>query len=185
MITNNLNRSFLITSFLLQYPNEEWKEALLEIYKEADKLKDKSYVKPILNFLQYTSQSKAIDLAEHYVRTFDFTDNKNLYLTYYKYKEDRKRGEELLKLKRAYDAAGFDLLTNELPDFLPLILEFTAISEKKDILLNYRESIEKIFNNLTKENNPYLHVLEAVLLMLQESSKDSQEDIQVLGGATE
>lgn len=181
----NLNRSFLITSFLLQYPNEEWKEALLEIYEEAENIKDKSYAKPLLRFLEYTSQNKELDLAEHYVRTFDFTKDKNLYLTYYKYKEDRKRGEELLKLKRIYSDAGVNLATGELPDFLPVILEFTALSEKKDILLHYQEAIENIFKNLSKENNPYLHVLETVLLLLQESSKESLEEFEVLGGVME
>jgi nitrate reductase delta subunit len=182
MNRNNLNRSFLISSFLLQYPNAEWKETLLEVLEEAEKLKDEPYAKELLKFLEYAQKNNVLDLAELYVSTFDFTKKNNLYLTYYEYKEDRKRGEALLELKRKYREAGVNLLEGELPDFLPVMLEFCAASGKIDTILKFRDIIEKIFENLSKENNPYLNVLKTVLLVLQGTSLEDEEELEVLGG---
>lgn len=182
MNMNNLKKSCLICSFLLQYPDVEWMETLQEVYEEAEKLKDKIVGKPMLKFLDYIKEIRVLDLAELYVRTFDFSKNTNLYLTYYEFKEDRKRGDALLAIKGKYEEAGFNLSLGELPDYLPAMLEFIAYRGEVGLLVNYKAAINMLFNNLTKINSPYAYVLEAVLLLLQEYAINKPERAEMLGG---
>jgi nitrate reductase molybdenum cofactor assembly chaperone NarJ/NarW len=185
MHENNSKTSFLISSFLLQYPNAEWMENVEEVLKETEKIQQQSCCKPLFRFLQYAQRTKELDLAELYVRTFDYTKNTNLYLTYYEYKEDRKRGEALLNLKKRYREAGINLSSEELPDFFPVVLEFTAITGAQDVLMSHRAVIKNIYEKLSKDNNPYSLVMEAVLLLLKEASSYKQESAEVLGGVLE
>lgn len=182
MQKNNFKTALLISSFLLQYPDAEWMETIEEALKEAENIKQETYVKPLLQFLNYVKETKELDLAELYVRTFDFTKNTNLYLTYYQYKEDKKRGEALLYIKKQYRESGLDLSSKELPDFLPTVLEFTALTGKNELLFNYKAAIANMFEGLSKGSNPYSYVLESVLLALDEASPFKDEEIEVIGG---
>jgi nitrate reductase delta subunit len=173
MNKENERKIFLIASFLLQYPDDDWYELLGEIEAEALEMKDESYVEHIFEFLKYVKQTNKLDLAQLYVETFDLSKKTNLYLTYYSLEEKQERGLALLKLKRKYEEAGFMMETSELPDFLPVVLEFTAATQRKDMLENYRTAIEEIFNSLSKENNPYLYVLKSILLVVMDTKDDS------------
>ena len=65
-------------------------------------------------------------LQQHYVETFDLHKRCGLYLTFYGEGDKRARGAALLRLKRLYRAAGLPLESSELPDYLPVMLEFAA-----------------------------------------------------------
>ncbi len=54
----------------------------------------------------------------------------SLHLTYYAYGDTRKRGS-LLRFKHAYRQAGMQLSDSELPDYLPLVLEFAATVDQQ------------------------------------------------------
>ena len=64
----------------------------------------------------------------HYVDAFDFSKQCSLHLTYHVHGDRRQRGLAMLKLKQAYRAAGFEPPGDELPDYLPLMLEFAALA---------------------------------------------------------
>ena len=59
--------------------------------------------------------------------TFDFDRRASLHLTYHTYGDRRQRGLELVRLKRRYAEAGLPLEGGELPDYLPVLLEFAAL----------------------------------------------------------
>jgi nitrate reductase delta subunit len=183
-------RIFLTASILLQYPEDNWYELLEEIEEETLKTKEERSAKNILEFLEYVKQTNKLDLKELYVETFDLSKESNLYLTFYSLEDKQDRGMTLLKLKQKYEEAGFIMKTSELPDFLPAVLEFTAATQRKDIIASYRAVIEKIFNNLFKENNPYSYILKSILLIdIDEENEsvsfdklDSQSNYVSVGG---
>lgn len=107
-----------------------------------------------------------MDLAELYVNTFDFSKKTNLYLSYYRNKDQKERGASLLAMKQQYAKAGFVMQSSELPDFLPIVLEFTSALGTKEILMEYASVIEEVYKHLSKDNNPYSYILEAVLLLI-------------------
>ncbi len=111
------------------------------------------------------TRTPALELAQHYVRTFDLHKRTGLYLTFYSHGDRRERGLVLLRLKQLYRAAGFELAGRELPDYLPLMLEFAAAAaaEQGDLVLReHRPALEVIRLSLREQDSPYEHVLDAV-----------------------
>ena len=69
------------------------------------------------------------DIQQVYTQTFDFDRDTNLYMTYFKFEDQKERGQMLAKLKVLYEMFGLKMPDNELSDFLPLMLEFLYAAE--------------------------------------------------------
>src|SRR5262249_33750154 len=66
-----------------------------------------------------------------------------LYLTYYRHGDTRRRGMALLAFKTAYRAAGLEPADAELPDYLPVVLDFAAVAPGgEDLLRRHRADLE-------------------------------------------
>ncbi|NRQ35754.1 nitrate reductase molybdenum cofactor assembly chaperone [Nonomuraea sp. NN258] len=103
------------------------------------------------------------ELAAHYVETFDMKRRGCLYLTYYTDGDTRRRGASLAALKSRYRAAGWELLDDELPDFLPVVLEFAALDASgAELLTEHRAALELLLSALRASGSPYALVIETV-----------------------
>ncbi len=78
--------------------------------------------------LRVLGETDGVELEQAYVRAFDFVEAASLYLTAHEYGDDRKRGVALVELRRMLAAGGFEEAVGELPDHVPLLLEFLALS---------------------------------------------------------
>lgn len=108
-------------------------------------------------------------LQEHYVETFDQRRRCALSLTYYSHGDTRMRGQAILAVREILHRAGFEVARNELPDHLPVILEFCARDTSgtaEELLRVNREGIEVIRTALRSADSPYAHLLEALVLTL-------------------
>ncbi|WPZ19099.1 nitrate reductase molybdenum cofactor assembly chaperone [Geobacillus subterraneus] len=154
-----------LASILLQYPEREWLEDE-QLFYEISKLANHTARKRFLQFLDH-AKTKAIDeLCELYVRTFDLSDRTTMYLTYYLFGDQKERGQALLKLKEAFRRAGLELTEDELPDYLPLMLEFAAVApvnDAKNVLLAHHKAIKGLADRLQEVNHPYFFVLDGCL----------------------
>jgi len=104
-----------------------------------------------------------------YVTTFDFSKRTALNLSYYTHGDRRQRGVALLKLKRIVAALELELVGEELPDYLPLILELADIAgdEVGDVLLSeYRPALELVAATLREGKSPYALLLDGLLARL-------------------
>lgn len=119
----------------------------------------------ILSFLTYAKNTPLEELCQLYVNTFDFSKDTTLYLTYYRYQEQKERGEALVKIKEQYTNAGLDL-NKELPDYLPVMLEFASINPAGETLLEqYLLALLTLKENLCK--NPYNFLIETILRQIE------------------
>jgi nitrate reductase delta subunit len=103
------------------------------------------------------------------VQTFDLGKRSALYLTFYSAGDRRDRGLVLLRLKRLYRAAGLPLESSELPDYLPVMLEFAAAAAPDHaelVLSEQRAALELILLSLREHHSPYADVLDAVCSQL-------------------
>jgi nitrate reductase delta subunit len=109
-----------------------------------------------------------------------------LYLTYYRYGDTRKRGLAMLAFKAAYQAEGLEPVKGEgpggtgdgsppsgeaaggeLPDYLPLVLDFAALRPRGEKLLRaHRADLELLLRALRDARSPYASVIEAVCAQL-------------------
>ncbi|MCM3124998.1 nitrate reductase molybdenum cofactor assembly chaperone [Mesobacillus sp. AQ2] len=168
---------YKLSSILLHYPDKEWKEYLSLLYEEASLIDDAQVRGMIENFLDYLDRTSMEKLCQNYVLTFDFNDRSTLYLTYSVFKDNRERGPALVKLRNEFLQAGADLESDELPDYLPLILEFASITETeksaKILKLHFR-AIERLCLELESMNSPYHHLLGACVLCIKRLRSNEQ-----------
>src|SRR6476661_4573371 len=131
-----------ISSALLGYPDEALAAQLPALATEVDLLPDPAAA-PLRRFLTHAGETPTLDLARHFVETFDHKRRCCLYLTYYAHGDTRKRGVALLEFKSVYRAAGLELGPDELPDHLAVVLEYAATdpSDGRRLLIDHRAGI--------------------------------------------
>ncbi|WP_331770281.1 nitrate reductase molybdenum cofactor assembly chaperone (plasmid) [Embleya sp. NBC_00888] len=124
-------------------------------------------------FLDGVCAWPAAELAAHHVSVFD---QRSLYLSRWREEDTRWRGEALVTFKRIYREHGLEFTGEELPDFLPAVLEFAAIggpgpvAAGEALLREHRPGIELLRFALLDAGTPYAGVLEAVCTTLPGAS---------------
>lgn len=131
---------------------------------------------PLLDWWQRTP---AATVQSTYVDLFDMSKRHALYLSYWTDGDTRRRGSVLADMKQRYREAQLALNdTGELPDHLPLVLEFARHQpdEGAALLQEYRASIELIRLALVDRGSPYAGIVAAVCSTLPGvSPKDAQQ----------
>lgn len=157
---------YKIASVLLQYPTVALFEGIGVLEAEAVR-QQRATAAAFGRFLRWLRATPPDEVAQHYVATFDLRRRCALYLTYYRYGDTRKRGMALLSFKAAYRAAGFEPAEDELPDYLPLVLDFAALHGRGEKLLRaHRADLELLLRALHQAGSPYASVIEAVDALL-------------------
>lgn len=117
-----------LSAQLLAYPEAEWFLAELDNahqFLQLVRAEDKAYAL-LLQAVETMAQKSPYDLAREYVDTFDFQESCALYLTAHEYGDARERGTALVELRQMLLQVGCAETMGELPDYLPLLLEFLA-----------------------------------------------------------
>ena len=119
------------------------------------------------------------ELQTDYVEIFDLSRKYALHLSYWTDGDTRRRGEVLASFKARYRASGFlGNLRGELPDHLPIVLEYAALVDPLDgaaLLQEYRPSLELLRLALLDRTSAYAGIVQAVCSTLPgESPRDRQ-----------
>lgn len=156
-------------SRLLSYPSSELGERLLEIERSARELPPGPRVR-FGRFISHARSTELIELQQEYVRTFDLSDRTPLHLTYSQLGDGRDRGATLAALKGRYRAAGLDPQGSELPDFLPMVLEFVAIAPDaaaREVAGEFAPTVAKLAAGLEAARSPYADIVAPVADVLR------------------
>jgi nitrate reductase delta subunit len=165
--------TYKLCSLLLQYPDEEIREARTDLIAAVDELPDSPATTALKHFCGWCLAADDLALRQHYVQVFDLDKRCGLYLSFYGDGDRRQRGVTLLRLKRLYRAAGLPLEGSELPDYLPVMLEFVAHAPRGQgeiVLREHRAALELLRHGLHDRGTPYADVLDAVCLTVGEPS---------------
>lgn len=167
-MSQSTDRTLKAISLILSYPTTELQAAMPEI--SAVILSDtrmttalRRSLSPILDAL---SESDIYDLQETYVALFDRSRTLSLNLFEHVHGESRDRGGAMVSLVETYREAGFDPATSELPDHLPVLLEFLAMrpfSEMQEILTDAAHILEALSTRLIRRESAYASVFAALL----------------------
>jgi nitrate reductase delta subunit len=156
-------RAFKLASVLLQYPTAAIFAGLDDLAAFAAGTGPRAAREAFGRFLAWLRTTEPTDVAGHYVETFDLRRRCALYLTYYRYGDTRKRGMAMLEFKTAYRAAGFAPDEAELPDFLPMVLEFASLTDRGMKLVHgHRADLELLRRALARAGSPYGEIVTAV-----------------------
>lgn len=159
--------AYKLASVLLQYPTASLFEGIDELDAYAAMTSPKPAREAFGRFLTWLRATPPTDVAQHYVETFDLRRRCALYLTYYRYGDTRNRGMAMVIFKTAYRDAGFVPCEDELPDYLPMVLDFAALCPRGERLLRaHRADLELLRRALTQAGTPYADVVSAVAVQL-------------------
>ena len=107
-----------------------------------------------------------LEAEERYVGAFDRGRATSLHLFEHLYGDGRDRGAAMVDLKRLYERAGFTLATSELPDYLPVLLEYLScrdLAGARDMLSDCVHILRRIADVLIARDSAYAAVLQALL----------------------
>ncbi|MHC3468883.1 nitrate reductase molybdenum cofactor assembly chaperone [Streptomyces sp. 7R007] len=141
----------------LTYPDDDFRARLPLLREAAPQLRE---------FADHAALTPPRELAAHYVRVFDAGDRRSLYLSRWPHGGTRRHGMPPARFGEAYRAAGLEFTGEEVPDFLPAVLEFAARTGSTDLLTEHREGLEHLRAGLTDFGTPYASVLDAVCAAL-------------------
>jgi len=159
--------SWKLLSVLLQYPDDALLDSTAELEAAAASLPEVQRAS-VERFLAYARVTPAAVLRKSYVEAFDFDRRAAMHLTWHTHGDRRQRGIELVRLKRRYAEAGLPLADGELPDYLPVLLEFAELRPDQgiELLVGLRPSLELVRAALHRRQSPYAGLLDAVCAVL-------------------
>lgn len=160
---------FRLLSVLLRYPDELLVAGREELLSAADDARVRSFVAAL-------DRVSLGDLQGEYVATFDFDRRASLHLTYHTHGDRRQRGLELVRLKRRFSEAGFELAGDELPDYLPALLEFASlVPDGREPLAELRPSLELVRGRLHQRESRYAPLLDVLVEALPPLTRAQEE----------
>jgi nitrate reductase delta subunit len=155
-----MDRSLKAISLLLSYPSRDLQAAMPEIAAVlvADNRLTALARRGLASLRDGLAAGDIYDLQETYVGLFDRSRTLSLNLFEHVHGESRDRGSAMVDLVETYRAAGFEPVTGELPDHLPVLLEFLATrpaEEAKAILADAAHILAVIERRLAGRDSPY------------------------------
>ncbi len=131
--------SFKILGLLLAYPTKELQQHMGELKAaiEMEAAVPAKLQRPLFQFMDDLARRNLMRVQEDYVALFDRGRAHSLYLFEHIHGESRDRGQAMVDLSDHYISHGITLSANELPDYLPLFLEFLSqidFSEAQELL---------------------------------------------------
>jgi nitrate reductase delta subunit len=163
---------------LLSYPQEEVRQALPEI---AAVIRSSSLIAArerdgLLALIDELAAGDLLDVEERYVELFDRGRATSLHLFEHLHGEARDRGQAMVDLKRQYERSGYELSSHELPDYLPVVLEYLScrdLAETRDMLSDCAHILKTIAGALLTRGSSYAAVLQALLVIAGEARLDA------------
>ncbi len=171
---------FIAAASLLAYPDRALWALLPEIEVYLRELPASSTVTALVTVAERLGKMDPAELEVRYVATFDFNESAALYLTAHELGDSRRRGQALVELRALLRAAGFEESSEELPDYLPLLLEFlTHVPVDTTVPIGALERrlaavCERISTHLDADN-PYRDVFVALCGVLPEPAEVNPE----------
>lgn len=163
-----MTRTFKALSALLTYPTEEMQAALPELAAAIDQeaLVPAAFGRQLDLLLSEMAIGDLYDLQERYVLLFDRTRSLSLHLFEHVHGESRDRGQAMIDLKTVYENGGLEIDATELPDFVPLFLEFLSTRprpEAYDLLAQPAHVFAAMAERLRKRQSAYEAVFRALV----------------------
>lgn len=158
---------YKVLSALLSYPTPELQAAAAEIgaVLVADELLPRPARRALVELAVEVQHGDLLDLQSRYVDLFDRSRSLSLYLFEHLHGESRDRGQAMVDLRERYRTAGLDIAANELPDYLPLFLEFLSVcpaDEARSMLGDVSHVLRAISERLTSRGCPYAVIFTAL-----------------------
>ena len=160
-------KTFKLLGLLLTYPRDQLQAVVgsfTGVFVEEGLL-SKRQIKSLQPLMDDYANNDLIELQEEYVNTFDRSRNHSLYLFEHIHGESRDRGAAMVDMKEMYATKGLHISSNELPDYLPVFLEYLSyceIGEALEILADGIDVVATIGVHLKKSGSVYAPIFKVI-----------------------
>jgi len=168
--------SLRVLARLLSYPDAELREHLSKmrevLYSEAAVTHGR--LDELDALIAWLMATDALETEANYVQLFDHGRATSLHLFEHVHGDSRDRGPAMIDLGQTYDKAGLYLAPDELPDYLPAVLEFVSTqppAEAKAFLSEMVHIFNAIFSALQQRQSPYASIIGALLELAGEKAQ--------------
>lgn len=173
-------RSLHLLSLLLQYPTTALQSVCEEVGERlaVDPALPKDTVARLHPLLNRLASSDIYEAQETYVELFDRGRAHSLHLFEHVHGESRDRGQAMVDLRQRYTDAGLIETGNELPDYLPLFLDYCstlAEADARDALAEPGVVLVALAGRLAERGSDYAPVL---ALLCDIAGVDMDEEAQ-------
>ena len=180
-----MRKTLKVLSALLTYPSTELQTAVPQMRAalDAEARLPRENRDRIDGFLEELATGDLFDLQERYVLLFDRSRSLSLHLFEHVHGESRDRGQAMVDLKALYQHHGLAITSNDLPDHLPLFLEFLSeipAAEARDLIGETSHVLEAIRLRLEKRKVPYASVFSCIQTLAH--AKPQQSVVTALMG---
>jgi nitrate reductase delta subunit len=173
------SKSLRVLARLLAYPDAELRSHLGAL-REA--LHEERALEPLRlaeldGLIEALALAPALETEAAYVELFDRGRATSLHLFEHVHGDSRDRGPAMIDLAQTYEKAGMYLAEGEMPDFLPVVLEFTSTQpprEAREFLAEMAHIFNAIFAALQQRESAYACVLGALLELAGEKAQPVQ-----------
>ena len=161
-----------VISALMCYPNEDLVEhgdSMAEIVQQEAVLPEQDQIK-IFQIIDTICNDDLLDRQSEYVETFDRGRAVSLLLFEHVHGESRDRGQAMVDLMKVYADNGFEITANELPDYIPLFLEYLSQRPDAEVLEslgNIEHILARIAARLEARDSLYSSLFFALLSLVQ------------------
>lgn len=172
-----------VLSALLSYPQDEMRAAVSQMRDALDRerLCVGAHRQALDDFLDELTRNDLYELQERYVELFDRSRSLSLHIFEHVHGESRDRGQAMVDLKALYESEGMEIAANELPDFLPLFLEYCAtrpLSLARELLGQPAHVFAALAERLRKRGSSYEAVMRAIVAIA--ATKPRNEDLDAI-----
>jgi nitrate reductase delta subunit len=155
---------------LLSYPSEEIKAHAAELRQAIDQERalsatERSRLEPLIQALE---TEDLLDLQAEYSELFDRSRSLSLHLFEHVHGDSRERGQAMIDLGQQYLAGGFFLEVNELPDFVPVFLEYASClrpSDARETLGQPAHVFAALAERLDKRESSYASIFHCLVTL--------------------
>jgi nitrate reductase delta subunit len=177
-----MTRTLKVLAALLSYPTEDTQAAAVvfkEVLAEEDLLPKRQQVR-LGQLIDQIATRDLFDLQERFVQLFDRSKTLSLHIFEHVHGESRDRGQAMVDLQALYAEHGLEISAKELPDYLPLFLEFLSVlplEEARNLLGEPGHVLEALRDRLRKRKSIYASVFRALLSIAASNPAAAQADI--------
>ena len=153
---------------LLNYPDAQLRAVLPQLLDalQVERVLSTHRLAEMDALCRHLTDLPPFEAEARYVETFDRGHKTSLHLFEHVHGDSRERGPALIDLLQTYEKAGLQFKADELPDHLPVVLEFASTQPPavaREFLGEMAHILNALFNTLAVRHSPYASVVAAVL----------------------
>lgn len=165
-----------VLAHLLRYPDAAFRAHTAELQQalRTEAALPAARLAELDALLRHLATQPALDIESEYVELFDRGRRTALHLFEHVHGDSRDRGPAMVDLIQTYEKAGLYLGPDELPDYLPVVLEFASTQppqQAREFMGEIAHIVRVIFSALAGRQSPYASVLAAVLELAGEKAE--------------